>query len=124
MSSNPYDVPYQKDSRGFIKRHNEVDVNYSTIFTKGGVFRGGEIHPCAQSHFILKGIVIVSMYDLVREEEKIITLFEGQHHLMPMGIAHLFETLEDTLMIDMYHGDFSPTTYHEPYRSKVDTLFK
>lgn len=122
--SNLYKTKYQEDVRGFIKRHDDVGVHYATVYTRKGSYRGGEIHPCDQSHFILKGSFEITIINKETKKEETFVLSEGEHHLMPKGTPHLFHALEDTLMIDTYHGNFNPTTYYEPFRKLVREQFE
>jgi len=105
------------DSRGLIARLELEGVKFNVLFSKAGALRGGDIHPCAQHDFVIRGEVKLELADLGKYKIRAVTA--GQHVTIPAGRAHLLTFLQDTVMLEWWDGPFV-AEYYEPYRCQVE----
>jgi len=115
------DEPIYRDSRGEIRRYEIRDVKFNVLFTKKGALRSGDYHPVEQYDLILKGKVKITL----RKNGKDEIIQKGANELVtiPKNIPHLFEFLEDTIMLEWWSGPFE-VEYYKPYRKFVEEQFE
>ena len=108
-----------EDSRGWIERHEAEGVKFNVVFSRAGTFRGGDEHPNTQHNFLLSGCakIIVRRPSPAAEVELRYSPF-WQYEIPPQW-PHLFEFLEDTVMLEWWDGPFD-ATYYPPFREIVE----
>lgn len=105
------------DERGSIEQLELHGAEFNLLYSKKGALRSGDVHPNTQFDLILKGKVQVRMKRGEREE--IITAQPNELLAIPAGVPHLFEFLEDCVMIEWWDGPFQ-AEYYAPYRDLVE----
>ncbi len=118
---NDLESPIFKDHRGEIHRHEIQGVKHNTWYTKAGVMRSGDYHPNIQYDIILSGRVRLTLRK--GEEDVSSEIGPGELIEIPPNTPHLFEFLEDTVMLEWWDGEFS-AEYYGPYRDLIDAQAK
>lgn len=114
------EIPTYIDIRGKIERKKFGKFKYNIIETKKGFMRSGDIHKNTQFNFIMSGKI--ELWTLVNDITKKIILGPNQYIILQPHIPHLFNYLEDTVMIEYWDGPFE-TWYYKPYRDIIDQNF-
>jgi mannose-6-phosphate isomerase-like protein (cupin superfamily) len=115
------ETPIHEDTRGKIERKTFGDFKYNIIETKKGFMRSGDIHKNTQFDLVLSGKI--EIWTLVKGETKKTIVESNQYVVVRPNTPHLFNFLEDTVMIEYWNGPFE-TWYYKPYRDIIDQNFK
>jgi mannose-6-phosphate isomerase-like protein (cupin superfamily) len=83
--------------------------------------RSGDYHPNIQYDIILSGRVRLTLRK--GEEDVSSEIGPGELIEIPPNTPHLFEFLEDTVMLEWWDGEFS-AEYYGPYRDLIDAQAK
>lgn len=125
----------KEDVRGVIEWHQFGKNKFNVLFTKKGSKRSGDVHPCTQCDYVIVGSVKVTTrhteFDDDKkpfEKEKVEYYCTGEAITILGGVPHLFEFLEDTLMVEHWTGEYeglnAPHWYDEEYRKVVEQSMK
>ncbi len=117
MTSHIHLLP--PDARGEIHQADIHGTKFNTLYTRAGYARSGDVHEVPQHDLILSGKWKITMLRSDGEE----TGLYGAHSylIIPPNVPHLFECLEDSVMIEWWDGDVTHT-YYRPYRDIVDRI--
>mmetsp|Transcript_23780 Transcript_23780/g.38892 ORF Transcript_23780/g.38892 Transcript_23780/m.38892 type:complete len:228 (+) Transcript_23780:3-686(+) len=108
------------DDRGEI--HN-IEVNnahrINILYTKAGYLRSGDLHPNEQCDFIFSGKV--KIWTLAEDGSTTITTY-GKHEFIkiPIGVPHVFEFTENTVMAEWWEPQGFQAWFYKPYRDIVN----
>jgi hypothetical protein len=107
-----------EDSRGAIYRFKICDgVIVNLYYTKAGVRRSGDLHDSHQFDIVMKGKVRLRQIDPNGKE--IVSLHDAHDYIIiPPGTPHMFEMLEDNVLLEWWGADFS-AWYFKPYRDVI-----
>lgn len=113
--------PVHQDVRGTINRLDFSGTKINAIFTKKGFMRSGDLHPNIQFDLILSGKIELWTLEKGETIKKIL----GPNTFVAIGphVPHLFNFLEDTLMMEWWDGPFE-AWFYRPYRDIIDKQFK
>jgi hypothetical protein len=115
------DKPVFEDMRGIIKRLELDGVKVNLLSTKKGFMRSGDLHKNKQFDMILSGKI--ELWTL--EKGKTVKQVIGPHTYIVLNphVPHLFNFLEDTVMMEWWDGPFE-AFFYKPYRDIIDAQFK
>jgi quercetin dioxygenase-like cupin family protein len=118
---DPFSEPVSSDVRGEIRRFDLHGAKFSVLYTKADALRSGDYHSTAQLDLMLKG-------DMEVWEQRGATVVKKVYHaneliVIPPNIPHLFKSLTDSVMIELWVGEFD-VKYYRPFRDLVDAQFK
>mmetsp|Transcript_32490 Transcript_32490/g.68647 ORF Transcript_32490/g.68647 Transcript_32490/m.68647 type:complete len:174 (-) Transcript_32490:2617-3138(-) len=111
--------PYY-DARGEIHNLKVNDAHrINILYTKAGFLRSGDIHPNEQCDFIFRGSVKV--WTLSADGSTKTTTY-GKHEFIkiPIGVPHVFEFVEDTVMAEWWEPQGFQAMFYKPYRDIVN----
>lgn len=113
--------PVYTDVRGSIHRVEVEGIKVNILFTKAGFMRSGDLHKNRQLDVILSGEIELWL----RKGDEDVKKRVGPNELIdiPPHTPHLFNFLEDTVMIEWWEGPFE-AWYYRPYREAIDRQFK
>lgn len=108
-----------RDVRGEIAQVEFWGQKFNMLYSKKGSLRGGDLHPVTQFGFIIDGCVRVH-----RNEFPPVWLYSNGHFItIEPGVAHLYEYLADTVMLEWWDGPFS-AEYYPPFREIVEECLR
>ena len=118
-SMRPGDTTSFSDDRGTIYRFKVTEgVILNLYFTKKGVRRSGDLHDSNQFDLVLKGRVRLRQID--PDGKEIVSIHEeNEYIIIPPGTPHLFEMLEDNVLIEWWGSEFK-AWYYKPYREIIN----
>lgn len=113
--------PVFQDDRGIIQRLEMWGTKINLLSTKKGFMRSGDLHKNRQLDVILSGKVRLWTY----QNGKTVKQDIGPHTYIVLNphTPHLFEYLEDTVMMEWWDGQFE-AWYYKPYRTIIDETTK
>ncbi len=113
--------PVFEDIRGRIERHELDGVKVNLLSTKKGFMRSGDLHKNRQLDIILSGRVELWTYQNGQTVKQVM----GPHTYIVLNphVPHLFNFLEDTVMMEWWDGPFE-AWFYKPYRDVIDAQFK
>ncbi|MDD5254414.1 MAG: hypothetical protein PHG05_04965 [Candidatus Nanoarchaeia archaeon] len=110
------DEPIFRDNRGEIRRYEINGFKFNVLYSKKGILRSGDYHPNTQYDFILKGKLEITYRINGKDVKKV---YEKNDFIeIKPGIPHLFNFIEDTVMIEWWDGEFK-ADYFESYRKFI-----
>lgn len=117
--NQPVPVPsVYRDDRGEIHNCQFGKVRVNVLLTKQGVWRSGDIHSTTQCDFILAGAVKV--HTLQPNGTTLVCFYGPNEYIeIPKYTPHLFEFVQDTTMLEWWHGPFQ-AWFYRPYRTIVE----
>lgn len=113
--------PIYKDIRGRIERMDFKGVKFNIIETKKGFMRSGDLHKNIQFDLILSGKI--ELWVLVKDITEKTIIGPNQYVVLNPHVPHLFNFIEDTVMIEWWDGPFE-AWFYKPYRDIIDEQFK
>jgi len=114
-------APLHEDFRGKIIRNNIEGTKFNTLFTKAGMYRGGDYHSIPQLNLFLSGEVEVTIRD---GNKDVVTIKKANEFLrIPPNTPHVFKALTDSVMLEWWDGPFDGK-YYNLYRKFVNEQFK
>lgn len=108
--------PVFSDERGEICRSFIGQFGSNMLLTKAGHMRSGDFHPTTQLDFVMSGRAILRTWEAGAEIRRVL----APNTFVSIGafVPHLFEFLEDTVMLEWWDGPFS-CWYWKPYRDVI-----
>ncbi len=120
-TKDPFSEPISSDVRGEIQRFNLHGAKFSVLYTKAGALRSGDYHSTTQLDLMLKGDMEVWEQ---REMGVVKKIYRANELIViPPDVPHLFKSLTDSMMIEVWTGSFD-AKYYKPFRDLVDAQFK
>lgn len=110
------DKSFFEDKRGSVNFFKVGGQAVNLFFTKKGFKRGGDIHKNNQYNIIISGKVKLVTLEGGRILKTI--LKKNSFIIIKPHIPHLFEFLEDTVMIEWWGGHFR-AWYYKPFRDMI-----
>lgn len=107
-----------EDKRGKIFKVRIGKINFNVMTRKKGTLMSGDYHPHNQFDVVLKGSVKITLKKEKEEEE--IVKKANEFIKIPSGIPHMFEALEDTILLEWWDGPYEQKIY-KPYRKIVES---
>jgi len=115
------EAPVFEDVRGRIERLDFQGAKYNLLETKKGFMRSGDLHKNTQFDLILAGKA--ELWTLVDNVTQKTVVGPNQLIVLKPHVPHLFNFLEDTIMIEYWNGPFE-TWFYTPYRDIIDKQFR
>lgn len=126
------DKPIHEDVRGVIQRLNKNSLDWiepnkiyyplpNILYTKKGFMRSGDLHKNVQYDIIISGKL--ELWTLQKGDTIKDTLGPNTFIILHPYIPHLFNFLEDTVMLEWWGGPFE-AWFYKPYRDIIDQQFK
>ena len=113
--------PIFEDIRGKIERVDFKGIKFNIIETKKGFMRSGDLHKNTQLDLVLSGKIELWTLNYNKTDKAIIN--PNQYIVLKPHVPHLFNFLEDTVMIEWWDGPFE-AWFYTPYRDIIDLQFK
>ncbi|MEM2916264.1 MAG: hypothetical protein QXT19_02820 [Candidatus Woesearchaeota archaeon] len=113
--------PVFEDARGRIERHEMNGVKVNLLSTKKGFMRSGDLHKNRQFDILLSGKVELWTYQNGQTIKRVIG--PNTYIVINPHVPHLFNFLEDTVMMEWWDGPFE-AWFYKPYRDIIDAQFK
>lgn len=121
VKNDALEAPIYEDIRGKIERINFNGSKFNIIETKKGFMRSGDLHKNTQFDLIISGKIELWTLTKNGTEKTIIT--PNQYVILKPHMPHLFNFLENTVMIEWWDGPFE-AWFYKPYRDIIDQQFK
>jgi len=113
--------PVFEDIRGKIERIDFKGTKFNIIGTKKGFMRSGDLHKNTQFDLILSGKI--ELWVLTEDITEKTIVYPNQYVVLKPHVPHLFNFLEDTVMIEWWDGPFE-AWFYKPYRDIIDEQFR
>ena len=115
-----------EDERGAIYSISlPGDKELMLLFSKAGTLRGGHSHTVPESVMVLTGKL--KYHKLVKGEEKVVVLSDGQSSFNERGQVHMGEFLEDSIIVEWKRGTTKggwKSDNYAPWRARVDAQLR
>ncbi|MEI6378316.1 MAG: hypothetical protein WCO55_01525 [Candidatus Falkowbacteria bacterium] len=111
------ELPIHEDERGRIVRANFKGGKFNIIETKKGFMRSGDLHKSTQFDWLISGKA--ELWTLSNNITKVITIKPTTFIVIKPHVPHLFNFLEDSVMIEKWDKPFD-AWFYKPYRELID----
>ncbi|KAJ1628501.1 hypothetical protein T492DRAFT_1017840 [Pavlovales sp. CCMP2436] len=110
-----------RDARGEIHNQQIGAARFNVLVSRAGTLRSGDVHSSMQLDLIFTGKVRLTTREAGRDVVR--DFGDGDLIKIPPNIPHLFEFIEETVMVEWWQGPFA-AKYYEPYRKRVDEAMR